>query len=160
MDSAVFILALVSALGCGIAAGVFFAFSTFVMRALGRLSPQQGIAAMQSINVAAINPWFMTVLFGTTAACAAVIASALANWGNPYAPYLLSGGATYLLGTVGLTMAYHVPRNDTLAAVDPTGAEAASHWASYRADWTAWNHARAAAALVAAALQIGAIQVS
>jgi len=46
----IFILTLVSALGCGLIAGVFFAFSAFVMKALARLPPAQGIAAMQSIN--------------------------------------------------------------------------------------------------------------
>jgi hypothetical protein len=39
-----------TALGCGLLAGVFFAFSAFVMPALRRLPASQGIAAMQSIN--------------------------------------------------------------------------------------------------------------
>lgn len=58
-----------SALGCGLMAGVFFAFSTFVMKALGALPPAQGIAAMQSINVAVINRWFMAAFFGTALLC-------------------------------------------------------------------------------------------
>ena len=33
---------LVTAVGCGLSAGVFFAFSAFVMPALGRLPPAQG----------------------------------------------------------------------------------------------------------------------
>ena len=49
--------------------GVFFAFSAFVMQALARLPPAQGIAAMQSINVAAVTPPFMVALFGTALAC-------------------------------------------------------------------------------------------
>jgi hypothetical protein len=57
-----FTLKLLTALGCGLAAGVFFAFSTFVMPALVRLQPPQGIAAMQSINITAINPLFMIAL--------------------------------------------------------------------------------------------------
>jgi uncharacterized membrane protein len=51
------LVALATALGCGLIAGVFFAFSTFVMKALGSLLPAQGIAAMQSINLAVLNPW-------------------------------------------------------------------------------------------------------
>jgi uncharacterized membrane protein len=47
-----------TALGCGLIAGVFFAFSTFVMPALARLPAAQGIAAMNAINVAAITPTF------------------------------------------------------------------------------------------------------
>ena len=43
-------LKLFSALGCGLIAGVFFAFSTFVMNALARQPPAQGIATMQSLT--------------------------------------------------------------------------------------------------------------
>ncbi len=62
-DGLLRILTLISALGCGLVAGVFFAFSTFVMKALDRLPPAQGMTAMQSINVVVINPWFMTAFF-------------------------------------------------------------------------------------------------
>ena len=44
-----------AAIGSGLIAGVFFAFSTFVMRALGRRPPTEGMAAMQAINVAVIR---------------------------------------------------------------------------------------------------------
>ncbi|WP_251959094.1 hypothetical protein [Nostoc commune] len=64
-----FALKVFSALGCGLMAGVFFAFSTFVMNALARLQPVQGIVAMQSINITVINPLFMAVFLGTAAAC-------------------------------------------------------------------------------------------
>jgi uncharacterized membrane protein len=37
----------------------FFAFSSFVMRALARLPPAQGIRAMNSINVLAVTPVFI-----------------------------------------------------------------------------------------------------
>jgi uncharacterized membrane protein len=44
-----------------------------------------------------------------------------------------------------------VPRNNALAALQP-GAEAAGRWAGYLAEWTRWNHLRAAASLAAALL--------
>lgn len=51
----IFLLTLISALGCGLIVGIFFAFSAFVMPALARIPPAQDIAAaMQSINVAAL----------------------------------------------------------------------------------------------------------
>ena len=56
VDYSLLTLKLLSALGCWLMAGVFFAFSTFVMKALARLQPAQGIAAMQAINITAINP--------------------------------------------------------------------------------------------------------
>ncbi len=48
VDQWLFALTLFAALGCWLIAGVFFAFSTFVMKALARLPSDEGIAAMQS----------------------------------------------------------------------------------------------------------------
>ena len=56
MDGLLAALTMVAALGCRLNAGVFFAFSSFVMKALARLQPAQGIAAMQSINQMAVTP--------------------------------------------------------------------------------------------------------
>ena len=70
-------LTLVTLLGCGTIAGVFFAFSTFVMKALGRLPPEEGIAAMQSINVFAINSWFLVAFLGTAGFCVATMIAAV-----------------------------------------------------------------------------------
>lgn len=69
MKNPIFLLTFVSALGCGLVSGIFFAFSTFIMRALARLPPAEGIAAMQSINVAVINRWFFAAFFGTAVCC-------------------------------------------------------------------------------------------
>lgn len=151
-DNLVFGLKLVVALGCGLVGGVFFAFSTFVMNALARLQPRDGIVAMQSINIAAINPLFMVALFGTGAACLFVAVSSLFGWQRPDAVYLLIGSLLYLIGTVLVTIAFNVPLNDALATVKPDGADGANVWARYLTSWTIWNHVRTIAALVAAAL--------
>jgi len=93
VDRLLFALTLFAALGCGLVAGVFFAFSTFVMKALSRLSPGEGIAAMQSINVVVLNSWFMVAFFGTAAACVLTIISSLLRWDDADAVYLLVGSA-------------------------------------------------------------------
>jgi uncharacterized membrane protein len=152
MDGLLVALTAVTALGCGLNAGVFFAFSSFVMKALARLQPAQGIAAMQSINLVAVTPAFMTALFGTALACVALVVWALVDWDASFGPYLLAGGAVYLVGAIGLTVVYHVPRNNALAALPPQHAEAGGRWARYVTGWTRWNHLRAAASLAAAAL--------
>jgi uncharacterized membrane protein len=159
MNGLLFALTLFAALGCGVVAGVFFAFSAFVMRAFARLPAQQGIAAMQAINVAAITPAFMVALFGTALACGALIVSSLLVWGEPFAAYLLSGGALYLVGTIVPTGVYHVPRNDALAKIEPRGAGAEDHWSRYLRGWTAGNHVRFAAALAAAATLTIALRI-
>lgn len=158
MSSGIFVLTLVAGLGCAVASGFFFAFSVVVMPALGRLPAPHGIAAMQRINVAAVKPWLMTELFGTAAVCIAAIVAGLASFGESYGPYLVAAGAIYLLGVIAVTMAFNVPRNNALAKVDPATSEAASLWARYLVEWTAWNHLRTVAPLVASGLLIAAIQ--
>ena len=150
IDGFLFVLTFLAALGCAMMAGVFFAFSAFMMKALARLPAEQAIAAMQAINVAAVTFAFMAALFGTAVACGALALWALFAWGERFAPYLLVGSALYLVGTIVLTIVYHVPRNEALATMEPRGADAESHWRRYLSGWTAWNHVRAAAALAAA----------
>ena len=159
MDGFLYVLTLLAALGCGMMAGVFFAFSVFVMKALARLPAEQGVAAMQAINVAALTPAFMAALFGTAVACGALAVWAILAWDERFAPYLLVGSVLYLVGTILLTIAYHVPRNEALARVEPHSADVESHWRRYLSGWTAWNHLRAAAALAAAATLTIALHV-
>lgn len=147
-----FALKLFSALGCGLIAGVFFAFSTFVMNALSRLQPKEGIAAMQSINITAINPLFMIALFGTAVTCLFLAISSVLKWQQLGAIYLLVGSLLYLIGTVVVTIAFNVPLNDALANVKPESIDGANLWTRYLTEWTFWNHVRTVAALVAAAL--------
>ncbi|NJM76418.1 MAG: DUF1772 domain-containing protein [Acaryochloridaceae cyanobacterium RU_4_10] len=146
-----FALKLFAALGCGLIAGVFFAFSTFMMSALARLQPAQGIAAFQSINITVYNPWFMGTFLGTAVACIFLAIASLLKWQQLGAAYLLVGSLLYLVGTVGVTILFNVPLNDALAVVDPGSADGASLWSSFLPNWTNWNHVRTAAALAAAA---------
>ncbi|NMG18854.1 DUF1772 domain-containing protein [Brasilonema bromeliae] len=150
-NHSLFALKLFSALGCGLIAGVFFAFSTFVMSALARLKPTQGIIAMQSINITVINPLFFTALFGTAVACIFLAVFSVLRWHQPGAFYLLVGSLLYLVGTIGVTIVFNVPLNEALAIVDPGSTEGANLWSRYLINWTIWNHIRAAAALAAAA---------
>ena len=136
MNSYLFVLTFLAALGCAMMAGVFFAFSAFVMKALARLPAEQGVAAMQAINVAAVTFAFMVALFGTAAACGALAVWAFFAWGEHFAPYLLVGSALYLVGTILLTIVYHVSRNEALARVEPLGADAESRWRRYLSGWT------------------------
>ena len=147
------------ALGCGLVAGVFFAFSTFVMKALGKLPPAHAVAAMQSINVVVLNPWFLTLLVGSAAGCLALLLAGLTRAQDPRAPYWLAGSLLYLGGTFVETRIVHVPRNDELASVAPESPEAAKLWSSYRPSWTGWNHVRTIAALAAAAAFTLALRV-
>ena len=70
---------------------------------------------------------------------------------DDYGPYLLAGALVYLGGTIAMTMAFHVPRNNELAATDPGSSEGKEVWARYLAEWTRGNHIRALSGVVAAA---------
>jgi len=145
-------MAVLAALGCGLVGGVFFAFSNFVMKGLARIPDDQGMRAMQSINVTVLNPVFLGAFVGTAALCALVAVGALLHWQSAGAAFLLTGSVLYLVGNLAVTRAYNIPRNDALARTDASSPEAVEVWRLYRIEWTRWNHVRTATALAAAAL--------
>lgn len=147
-------LVLSAALSTALIAGVFLAFSTFVMKALRRLPPAQGIAAMQAINIAVINPLFLGVFLGAAGLCVANTIIALMHWSGPASVYVITGSVIYLVGTFGVTMAGNVPLNNALAGLDPASPEAAERWTDYVRVWGRWNHVRTVAGLAAAGVLI------
>jgi uncharacterized membrane protein len=151
MDELMSGLILAAALGAGLVAGIFFAFSAFIMAALKRLPPEGGISAMQSINVTVLNPVFFFVFFGTAVAALILAIAAFTGWSPSRSPYLLAGALLYLAGTIFVTMAFNVPLNNKLAGTGAKSTEGASVWKTYLSAWTAWNHVRTIAALLACA---------
>ena len=145
------VIIVITAVACGLMGGVFFAFSTFVMKALRALPPAQGMEAMQAINITAVGAPLMLALFGTALGSAVVGVNALTDPTHPAAWWSLAGAGLYLLGVLVLTAAYHVPRNNALAATSPTAREAERVWSRYLTEWTRWNHFRTISSLAAAA---------
>jgi uncharacterized membrane protein len=143
-------LTFLAAISCGLAAGIFYAFSSLVMRALARISAPAGIAAMQSINVSVVNVWFITAFFGPALICCVLAVISIIRWNKEGSAYILAGSLFYLVGTMVVTFAFNVPLNDALATVDPARSEASNRWASYLVTWTNWNHVRTTGALLAA----------
>jgi uncharacterized membrane protein len=140
-----------AAIGSGLIAGVFYAFSTFVMRALAKRPAVEGMAAMQAINVVVINPLFLGVFLGTALVNLVAVAGAVMNWGDQGATYVVAGAALYVIGTFGVTMVCNVPLNNRLAAIAPTDVCAGDVWSDYLRGWTMWNHVRTIAATLALA---------
>jgi uncharacterized membrane protein len=141
-------LATTGLLGSALMAGTFYAFSAFVMRALARLPARDGIAAMQSINIAVINPWFLGVFMGMAGVGALAGVWAIIKWNQPGSGWLLLAGLSYVVGTFIVTVVGNVPLNNALAPLDPADHTSATLWAKYQHQWTIWNHVRAFAALV------------
>lgn len=151
-------LVFLAALGSGLVAGVFFAFSTFVMAALARLPVPAGAAAMNAINVTVLTPAFMTVLFGTALLALALSVLALLNWNANGAALALVGAILYVAGVILVTMFFNVPLNDQLAAVAPGSAAEAELWQRYLRVWVNWNHIRTVAPLASMALFVLALR--
>ena len=142
----------IAVLGSALIGGVFFAFSSFVMKALARLPAAEGIAAMQSINIVVINPSFLCTFLGMAALSVAAAAMAFKDLGSPSSIFLLGGAISYFVGTFLVTMLGNVPLNDQLAAISAADPTAAEIWATYLDRWTRWNSARTLAAIVASVL--------
>lgn len=157
MERLLTIATFAAALGSGLVAGIFFAFSTFVMGALARIQQAAGISAMQSINVVVINPLFLSVFMGTAILCVGLALAAFFGWSHPRSLYLIIASLLYFAGTFLVTMMFNVPLNDALAAVSPASADGAELWKRYLSVWTNWNHVRTIAALAASAFFILAL---
>lgn len=151
MQEIQFLLTILAALGSGLMAGTFFAFSVFVMGALGRLPDEQGIAAMNEINVVVLNVVFLGVFLGTAVVCAALAVASLWMWQSPGSGWRLSGSILYVAGCFMVTMVYNVPLNTALARAASGTPETITVWRMYQAKWTAWNHVRTVAPLAALA---------
>lgn len=157
LSIALFALTLAAALGSATIGGIYFAFSTFIMRSLGQLPPADGLAAMAAINRVILRSLFMPVFMGT-----AILSLILALYGGlvrtEASGWLLSGALAYLAGNIWLTMAYNVPLNNAIDRADPA-ADNEALWNDYLVRWTRWNHLRTVACLAGAGLFIGALVV-
>ena len=149
MSTWLFILTLLAALGSGMMAGLFFAFSNSVMQALGRRPAPVGIAAMQSINETILNPVFFLLFFGTAVLGAVLAILAAISWSDAGAGWRLAGGLLYLVGSIGITMRCNVPLNNQLMKVTPDSSEGAAFWAHFLKAWMPWNHVRTVSCIAA-----------
>ena len=142
------VLALVS----GLMAGVFFAFSAFVMTALDDRPAAEAIATMQRINVRVLNGWFLGVFMGTAVLGLAVAPAGIWMSGSQATVWASAAAVVYLLGAFGVTAGLNVPMNVGLARLHVSSDDLSDAWRDYRAPWKRWNHARAAAASASALL--------
>jgi uncharacterized membrane protein len=147
-------LLVAAAVGSGLMAGIFFTFSNSIMSALGRLPPQQGMDAMNHINVVIINPLFLLSFMGTALLSLVLGGASALRLGAPGAVLVVLASVAYVVGCFGVTMVANVPLNNALAAMGSQAPGSAALWATYLSRWTMWNHVRTLASLVSAILFI------
>lgn len=150
--SPVVVLTAAAALGSAVAGGIFYAFSTFVMRGLDRTGPLEAVTAMRGMNAEANgNAPFLLFLFGSALLSLALGVVALTQIGRPGSWFLLAGAIFGVLGVI-VTMLFNVPLNNHLDKIDL--ADAATEWQAYLSSWTVWNHARTASGFISAVLLV------
>lgn len=150
MTGAAIVMAVATLLGSATIAGVFFAFSSFIMKALARLPAPAGIAAMQSINIAVINRSFLGVFMGTALLSVSTSVIAFNSVAMLSAYLFLLGTGLYVIGTFLVTILGNVPLNKQLEAISADASDAIFLWERYLRVWTMLNTVRTAAAMVAA----------
>ncbi|PZF79132.1 anthrone oxygenase family protein [Jiangella anatolica] len=128
--------------GSALMAGLWFFCSVALMPALSHRPAPQAIAAMQEINAVILNPAFGLAFGGTALLSLGLTVLTFFRLDRPAAGLLLAAAIVILVGTFVVTMAFNVPLNEQLAAVDSGSAAGAEVWDRYLSRWTAWNHVR------------------
>lgn len=136
----------------GTMAGLFFVFSTSVMSGMKLLPEKEGMHAMIIFNRTILNPLFLTLFVGSAAAGVISLLGVLTGRGEPATIPAVVGNLAYLLGGFGLTIGYHVPRNNRLDALSADNPEDRRYWPQYQREWNRMNYVRAAFSALAASL--------
>ncbi len=153
MSTVMIVLLHLSALAYALVAGVFLAFSDFIMRSLAITNGSGGVEAMQAINREVFRWVFMTLFLGMAAGSVAIAVYAWVAIGGPAGVMILAAAAIYLVFCFGVTVFFNVPMNEALSGMETSSEATRDYWLqTYVPRWTLWNTVRTAASTVSAAL--------
>lgn len=144
----------IAAIGAGLMAGVYFAFSGFIMRSLDQLGATQATDAMNAVNEVILHSWFMVLFFGSTLLYAILTAVAVFDAELTGRWLLFATGLIYVFGMFLCTVVFNVPLNNRLAEVSNDDSTKAETWTLYFKQWTRWNHLRSVCSLAVLALSM------
>jgi uncharacterized membrane protein len=144
------VVLVVATLLTGMTTGVIALYSHTLMPGLGKTDDRTFVAAVQSIDRAIINPWFMTTFFGGPILIGVAAVLDLGGARRAALPWIVVAFALHL-AVVVITLAVHVPLNDAIkAAGDPDHIDLARVRAAFHESrWLMWNHVRLVAAAAA-----------
>jgi len=139
----------IAVVASGLAAGVFMAFSDFLMESFRTARPACGIEAMQMINRKVYASLFVSILWGLFAAAPLLIGFAVMRGAGSACGWIVAGAGVYVLGVMVVTFVFNVPMNKELDVMDDSASETQVYWTStYLPSWTLWNSVRAFATTV------------
>lgn len=147
-----------SIIAYAVLAGVFLAFSDFIMRSLAQTSGIGGVEAMQEINREVFRWVFMTLFIGM-APVSLFIALCGGLWVSELSGILMiAAGLVYFIGCFCVTVLRNVPMNNALADMDRGLETTMDYWKeTYLPHWTYWNSIRTLACAVSALLLLNAL---
>lgn len=135
----------------GSLAGLYGVFSYAVVPGIARTDDRTFVTALQAINAAILNGWFLLVFAG--APVTAVAATVLAARAGAEGWVWTAAGCALCVSTVVVTGTVNVPLNDELGRVDPRATDEVLAAARQRfvRRWVRANTVRALAATAATA---------
>jgi uncharacterized membrane protein len=143
----------IAILAYALVAGVFLAFSDFIMRSLALTGGVGGVEAMQTINREVFRWIFMALFLGMAGGSVLLAGYAWIGLDGPAATLILLAALVYLVGCFGVTVVFNVPMNEALAGMDLSEAATRDYWLeTYVPRWTFWNSVRTGASALSAAL--------
>lgn len=140
MTAATQVATLAAAVGTGLTAGVYLAFSAMVMPAFAVAAPAAALRVMQRVNDLAERSVFTPVFLIAAAGSLWVLVAEWLPGGSRGA--WPTAGAVLSLAASGVTAVVNVPRNRRVAALDPSSAADLAAWAVLAAQWSRGNHLR------------------
>ncbi len=148
----------IAGLAAALVSGVFLTFSDFVMPSLAAARPAGGIQSMQIINRMVMRTLFMLLLIGMIPVSVVLIGYASSFLAGPASTLIIAGGATYLVGVLGVSVIFNIPMNKRLDGMDYATDQTGTYWVGYVSRWSFWNSARAlSSGLTAACLLTAAL---
>ncbi|KUJ70244.1 hypothetical protein ACZ90_04915 [Streptomyces albus subsp. albus] len=134
----------------GLGAGLFYAFSCAVMPGLRQADDRTFVTAMQRINVAIVNGWFMISFLGALVLTGLALFLQYRGGDRALLPWLVAALAFYLAMFV-ITVVCNIPLNNQLDAAGDPGRihDLAAVREQFETVWVRWNIVRAAVSTAA-----------
>jgi len=143
----------------GLSAGIFYCWSVSVTTGLALLPDKEYITAFQALNRAILNPLFLLCFMGPVFL---LPLSAIVSYHKPFGPVfwlLCAASLIYIVGVMGITMAWNVPMNDVMDKYNAAAASAsdlASTRAGFEARWNFLNNIRTVSCIVSFSMAVAA----
>jgi uncharacterized membrane protein len=147
LDDVVLVAATVTT---GLIAGLFYAYACSVMLGLRQTDARTFVYAMQRINVAILNVWFLVCFLGALVLTVLAVALQIGQERRSTLPWTVAALILYLV-VLGVTGRVNVPLNNELAAAGDVDriVDLAAVRARFEDRWVRWNVVRAVASTAA-----------